>query len=651
MTGLQVASVILASAWLLATVASLRASWAAPGLRLLCVALVAAHAGAAFRSALVPVVLALWLAFVLVIPDGRVTSGWRRSTAAAGAAGAAGWAVQLAVSGHRPGPAPVATAAIAIAVVGGLMATYRLGRAAGDTRRVLQWLAAASVALTAAVVVLLALRAMSGQPNALDAWLVGVTATIPAGLVAAALVPGARAAAVVLVETIAAAGMAVLVCVVYLVIVVGIEGSPTGHARSILTASLVAAGVVALLGVPSRHRLVQLGDQLVGGRKPSRAEVVSGFGARMSRAIPMDELMLQLVESLQDMIAPAGAEIWTGTDGILTLTVSVPGRSAERIVLGEQERVVMGRARIGGPAWTAVWLPAIAAHGHGFGDHRAVPVAHLGELLGLVVVWRARGVEPFGDDDEGALVELARQLGLALHNVRLDSALQASLAELAERNEQLQASRLRIVTAADSSRRAIERNLHDGAQQHLVALAVKLGLARAIAEEGDTETVLTLLADLRSDVQTTIGELRELAHGIYPPLLRDRGLGEALRTAATRSPLPCTVEVALPGRFDEAVETAAYFCSLEAMQNAGKYAGPGATIAVRITSDGESLCCELSDDGAGFDATTAVKGHGFLNMLDRLGAIGGMLDVESRPGCGTTVRAVIPARPPSRSSI
>jgi signal transduction histidine kinase len=276
---------------------------------------------------------------------------------------------------------------------------------------------------------------------------------------------------------------------------------------------------------------------------------------------------------------------------------------------------------------------------------RVVPVAHLGELLGLVVVRRTPDVANFSDDDERALVEVARQLGLALHNVRLDSALQASLAELAERNNDLQASRLRIVTASDSSRRAIERNLHDGAQQHLVALAVKLGLARQIAEDGETDTVLGVLEDLRADVQATIAELRELAHGIYPPLLRDRGLGEALRTAATRSPLPCTVDVDLPGRYPEEVETAAYFCCLEAMQNAGKYAGDDATISVHITGDAESLRFDLSDNGAGFDMATVTMGHGFLNMQDRVGAIGGTLTLESAPGEGTTVRVEIPAAP------
>ena len=155
-----------------------------------------------------------------------------------------------------------------------------------------------------------------------------------------------------------------------------------------------------------------------------------------------------------------------------------------------------------------------------------------------------------------------------MHNSRLDTALQASLDDLRVANDQLSASRARIVAAADQSRRKIERDLHDGAQQHLVALAVKLGLARQLVE-ADPAAVATLLEELRGDAQATLTELRELAHGIYPPLLMDRGLPEALRAAANRAVLPTEV-VADVGRYDSEVEAAVYFCCLEAMQNAGK---------------------------------------------------------------------------------
>jgi signal transduction histidine kinase len=639
-------SIALAVAWALTAILVLRSAKDGAGrpLAATCAVLVAAHAAAAVDAALAPLVLGAWLYFALAVPAGRLTGTPRRVLVAISGAATAGWAIFLLADGSDPSRPAFVIAAVGVTAAGALAAVLRYPKATADAQRVLRWLAAASVLAAAYVAVILSLHVMVDTPQPMDVWLAAAVAFVPLGQVLAIIVPGPRAAAIVLVESIAAAGVSALVSVVYLVIVVGIEGAPKGRERDVLLASLVAALVVAGFAVTVRRRLIGFAGALIGATEASSDEVVSSFGARMSRAVPMDELMLQLAESLRATVATAGAEIWTGTGGVLTRTISVPAREPSRLQLGERERLVVGRARVGGPSWTAVWLPGLMSD-VGSGFLRVVPVAHLGELLGLIVVRRVADSTDFSDDDERALVELARQLGLALHNVRLDSALQASLAELAERNEELQASRLRIVTAADSSRRAIERNLHDGAQQHLVALAVKLGLARSIAEDGDTEAVLTLLEDLRGDVQTTIGELRELAHGIYPPLLRDRGLGEALGTAAARSPLPCVVEVDLPGRFPEEIETAAYFCCLEAMQNAGKYAGEGATITVRISGDDSMLCCELSDDGAGFDVASAPLGHGFLNMQDRLGAIGGELTVDSSPGRGTVVRASIPIRP------
>jgi len=242
------------------------------------------------------------------------------------------------------------------------------------------------------------------------------------------------------------------------------------------------------------------------------------------------------------------------------------------------------------------------------------------------------------------LTELARQVGLGLHNSRLDSALQASLDDLRVANEDLSASRARIVAAADSSRRQIERNLHDGAQQRLVALAVKLGLARQLLD-GDREAVAMLLEELRNEAQETLTELRELAHGIYPPLLMDRGLPEALRAAANRAVLPTEV-VADVGRYASDVEAAVYFCCLEAMQNAGKHAGEGARLTVTVTATDDELMFEVADDGAGFDATDIARtGHGFVNMADRLGAIGGSVDVDSAPGRGTRIHGCIRQQP------
>ena len=298
------------------------------------------------------------------------------------------------------------------------------------------------------------------------------------------------------------------------------------------------------------------------------------------------------------------------------------------------------RSRVQGNSWIDVWLPTLL--GDGSSIARVAAVAHLGDLLGVIVVARPASSEQFDEEEERVLHELARQLGLALHNVRLDSALQASLDELEIRNAELAASRLRIVTAADESRRQIERNLHDGAQQHLVALAVKVGLVKTLLGS-DPETANRMINELRGDVQAALDELRELAHGIYPPLLRDRGLGEALLTAANRSALPTKVTADGVQRHDTDIEAAVYFCCLEAMQNAGKYAGSDAMICVSVgTDDSGVLWFEVRDDGAGFDTVTAVGGNGFVNMRDRLGAFGGTLDVTSAPGCGTAVCGTVP---------
>jgi signal transduction histidine kinase len=638
-------AIVLAVAWAIAALAAARVA-EQRRLATYCTTLAATGVAAASWAPLAPLVLLAWLAYALAAPDGGLLNRARRILLGGAAGLLFGWTLVLATnsfSTRHPSAISFVSVAAVVAIVGIGAAAARCRHASAEARRILQWLAAGGVLAVGIGIVIVTLRLIVDIPHRPLPWLAATLTLIPIAQVAALVTRGSRAASAALIESIAVAGVATLVAVVYLVIVAGISGVPTGPERDVLLSSLAAAIAVALLALPVRNRLIGIATAVVGKSTRSTEEVANTFSARMSRAVPMDELLLQLVESLRISVADAGAEVWTGTDGVLTRAVSLPDRGPGRLRLGEREQVVIGQARIGGPGWSTIWLPALLDPAST--DLRIVPIAHLGELLGLIVVRHSVDAAAFTEADERALVELARQLGLALHNVRLDSALQASLAELADRNVELQASRLRIVSAADASRRAIERNLHDGAQQHLVALAVKIGLAQQIIEDGDLETVQGLLGDLRADVQVTIKELRELAHGIYPPLLRDRGLGEALRTAATRSTLPCTVDVDLPGRFPEEVETAAYFCCLEAMQNAGKYAGTGATLRVHVGYNNERLCVELVDDGAGFELNGTSLGHGFVNMQDRLGAIGGELHVESAPGAGTTVRASIPVQP------
>jgi signal transduction histidine kinase len=381
------------------------------------------------------------------------------------------------------------------------------------------------------------------------------------------------------------------------------------------------------------------------GERVSPDEALRTWGSRLTRAIPLDELLLQLCESLRKSMALASAEIWTGQDGRYEWAAGVPHRKPAVVEIGPKERSVVARAGVSGGTWMEIWLPQLLG-GHRATAFRIAPLAHQGALLGLIVCRRSPGGEEYTEEDDRVLTELARQVALALHNVQLDSALQASLEELHQANDELRASRARIVAAGDAERRKLERNLHDGAQQHLVALAVKLRLAKDMVED-DTHGAEEMLDEIRGDLQDAIQELRALAHGIFPPLLVSGGLGEALTAAASRSALPAIVVADGVSRHPAEVEAAVYFCCLEALQNAGKHAGDGASVRIRLWQADAALGFEVTDDGAGFDpAGAAQEGHGFINMADRLGAFGGDLTVRSAPGEGTTITGSIPLNAP-----
>jgi signal transduction histidine kinase len=537
----------------------------------------------------------------------------------------------------------VATAAIIGAILwlaATTMMALRFRSSTGLARSRIQWLACGVVVTATFAIAGAALSLLVDWPNQLWAGLVAGCVVIPVSVVLGRSPRLASFADRVLVQTLVVAGLVGLVGGVYLLVVIGLGRAPEGDERTTLALSVAAAAVACVLAFPARLRLEEWSNQRVYGERHSPDEALRTFGGRMSRAVPMDELLLQLVESLKKTMHLTAAEIWTGNAGDLSRTVSVPERGPARLHLRGEELFVVARAHAQGNAWIQVWAPGLL-DGRGERTVRAVSVAHLGDLLGLIVVERRDDDTPFTDEEDRVLVELARQVGLALHNVRLDSALQASLDELKIRNEELVASRARIVAAADESRRQIERNLHDGAQQHLVALAVKIGLVKSLMES-DPATATAMLDELRSDAQATLTELREFAHGIYPPLLRDRGLNEALKTAANRASLPTTVDAADVARYEGDVEAAVYFCCLEAMQNAGKHAGAAASIHVGVGNGDGSLWFEVSDDGAGFDVTVVEHGHGFVNMRDRLGAFGGELTVTSVEGAGTTIRGTLP---------
>jgi signal transduction histidine kinase len=574
------------------------------------------------------------------LPDGRLP---RRRLA--GVAGGYTAAVGLGFTAAADAPDVPATPFVVVGTVmggvAGLVLVRACRRASARDRARLQWAFWAALVTAASGLAAWTLSGLTGWPEHVPIVVVVASLSAPIALVASTVDRALVMVGRVLVDTIIAAGMLVLVAGVYVLVVVGFRGLPTGDERAVLALSMVAAAIVGIVSLPVRRRLEAFANQRVYGEREAPEEALRTFANRMSRAVPMDELLLQLTETLRKTMALSSAEVWTGTDGAYELAVSVPDRTAARLSLGPDERSVAARAQVSGNAWLSVWVPALL-DGRGEAIVRAAPVAHLGELLGFLVAERRADDTDFVEDEDRVLGDLARQLGLALHNVRLDTALQASLDELQVRNIQLVASRARIVAAADESRRQIERNLHDGAQQHLVAMAVKLGLARQLLD-ADGATAASMLEELRDDAQVTLTELRELAHGIYPPLLRTRGLPEALQAAANRAVLPTNVVADELPRFDPDVEAAVYFCCLEAIQNAGKHAGPDAHITVTIAHADGMLRFDVSDDGAGFDHASVDAGHGFVNMEDRLGAFGGMLTVRSQVGAGTTVEGRVPA--------
>jgi signal transduction histidine kinase len=574
------------------------------------------------------------------LPDGRL-SGWRTAIVAGGYIAAAGVGFLAAAKAPAVPAAPFVVAGVLMGAVASSVLLRSCRKATARDRARLQWAGWAALVTAAVGLAAWSLSGLTGWPEHVPVVVVVASASAPVALVASTVERALTFVGRVLVHTIIAAGMLVLVSVVYVLVVVGFRGLPEGDERAVLALSLVAAAIVGIFSLPVRRRLEAFANLRVYGEREAPEAALRTFANRMSRAVPMDELLLQLAENLRKTMALASAEVWTGSEGVYELAVSVPDRAAPRLTLGADERSVAARAQVSGNAWLAVWVPALL-DGRDGALVRTAPVAHLGDLLGFIVAERRAGDTAFTEEEDRVLGDLARQLGLALHNVRLDTALQASLDELQVRNTELVASRARIVAAADESRRQIERNLHDGAQQHLVAMAVKLGLARQLLD-ADVVTAATMLEELRDDAQVTLTELRELAHGIYPPLLRTRGLPEALQAAANRAVLPTTVAAEQLPRCDPDVEAAVYFCCLEAIQNAGKHAGDGAHVTVTIGHRDGVMTFTVSDDGAGFEPADVASGHGFLNMEDRLGAFGGTLTVSTTPGAGTTVEGRVPA--------
>jgi signal transduction histidine kinase len=271
----------------------------------------------------------------------------------------------------------------------------------------------------------------------------------------------------------------------------------------------------------------------------------------------------------------------------------------------------------------------------------------------LRLAYRAPGDDGRWVDADGSPVELPKagsgqcvaEVGEGDHRIAAivhDEALrdQQHLIDAAAAYARIALENQRILATADDERRRIERDIHDGAQQRLVALRIKLELTEELVAR-DPESGLAKLHTLGAEIEETLEELRSMARGVYPALLTDAGLAEALRAAALRAPVAAEVRSDGVRRYAPEVESAVYFCCLEALQNAAKHARDATLITISLEHD-DALRFEVRDDGAGFDPDSASAGAGLKNMRDRVGALGGEVTVASRPGGGVVVRGSVP---------
>jgi signal transduction histidine kinase len=491
---------------------------------------------------------------------------------------------------------------------GAVSLALRFRRAAPDERQRLKPLAVVGVLAVLGL-------AMQGVPGLHAAGVVVLVAAV-AILFPLALVVGALRYRVwdldpLLVSALVYGGLALLVAAGYVAIVAAgaaLGGAPVPD----LGPALVATFAVALLLGPARRTVEHAARRLVYGR----------------RATPY-ELLAALPHRLAD--APATGDVLPQVAAALTTGLGVPAARVRALVDGSEPRVA--------------WSPEDAAADESDEDALlVVPVRHLGDVVGDIAV-RASGERLLGSTERHLLRDLAAQAGPALRAVALGAELERRLDQITQQSAALAASRERLAAAQVEERRRLERDIHDGAQQQLVGLAVRLQAAEEAVRAGDDGAATAALAAAHDDLDSCIDDLRELARGIYPPVLTASGLGPALRARARVGGNDVRVRVApevAAGRLPVAVETAVYFTCLEALQNAAKHA-PEAEVDVELSLVDGELRFAVADDGPGFvTGDRAGHGSGLVGMADRLGAVGGTVTVTSAPGAGTTVAGRVP---------
>ena len=399
---------------------------------------------------------------------------------------------------------------------------------------------------------------------------------------------------VVIRKTVVIAIVVAFIALVYVGVVAGV-GALVGSTGSPLLSAL-AAGIVALVFQPVRARARRFADRIVYGRRATPYEVVATFGDQLAGTYSSDDVLPRLARVLGEGVGAERAEV--------------------RMIVDEELRTV------------ATWPPDAP----GASDDLVVEVRHQGQVLGALAVSMPVS-DPIDQTREQLVRDLAAQAGLVLRNERLTQQLRARLTDL-------QAAQKRLVTAQDGERRRLERNIHDGAQQQLVALQVRQRLVEQLIDR-DPAKAKEMVVALQVDTGAALDDLRDLARGIYPPLLADKGLVAALEAQARKSPIPVRVDADGVDRLPQDIEAAVYFSVLEGLQNVAKYAQATSASVSFERSNGE-LRFRVHDDGRGFDPSETGYGTGLQGIADRLGALDGRVEVESAPGAGATLSGSVP---------
>jgi signal transduction histidine kinase len=580
---------------------------------------------AASQLAFMPLITVL-----LVFPDGHLLSRrwrvaiWLNALLAALASLVALLDPNIVGDGHRQLPNPIGLAGahpalmaisdnvvnggfVVLSAIGLISLGIRYRRADRDTRQQAKWFGAGVLVLVAAVVVGLITSPTSSwtTPIPIAAETIGFT-VFPLCLGVAVLKYRLYGIDLVVNRALVYAALAVFITSVYVGIAVGIGTLVGSGGKPNLGLSIVATAIVAIGFQPLRERLQRVANRLVYGKRATPYEVLSQFSERVAESYASDDVLHRMARVLAEGTNADLAEVWLRSGDVL-----------QRAAVFPLQPTVPAAVHVNSAAELSI--PAA---------DRAVVVRHQGDVLGALTVTKRRG-ESLTPIEIKLMDDLAHQAGLVLKNVGLTADLQARLVDL-------RASRQRLVTAQDDERRRLERNLHDGAQQHLVALKVKLGLAEMLMSR-DAEKAKLTIAQLKGDADEALETLRDLARGIYPPLLAEKGLGAALESQARKATIPVTVDADGIGRYSQDIEAAVYFSVLEALQNVQKYARASAA-RVHLREEDRALRFEVTDDGTGFDVATTVKGSGLTNMADRVDALGGDVAITSAPGHGTQLR-------------